>query len=113
MGQIQRTGGTAIAIRAAVREEQKDALARMTPLRRIAEPEDIAGAVLMVASDHCGFMTGTYIPVSGGALMLSGSGPGGGTYPSGSWSLGPARRAAALVRYLNGQIGHGRGASAS
>jgi 3-oxoacyl-[acyl-carrier protein] reductase len=48
---------------------QKEAMARMTPLRRIGVPEDVAGAVLMVASDHGRFLTGVYVPVSGGALM--------------------------------------------
>jgi len=33
-------------------------------------PEDIAGVVLAVASDHSRFVTGCYIPVSGGLLML-------------------------------------------
>ncbi|ABS27782.1 SDR family NAD(P)-dependent oxidoreductase [Anaeromyxobacter sp. Fw109-5] len=48
---------------------QREAVARMTPLRRIGVPEDVAGAVLMAASDHARFMTGVYVPVSGGALM--------------------------------------------
>ncbi|WP_242371473.1 SDR family NAD(P)-dependent oxidoreductase [Anaeromyxobacter sp. SG26] len=48
---------------------QKEAMARMTPLRRIGVPEDVAGAVLMVASEHGRFLTGVYVPVSGGALM--------------------------------------------
>ncbi len=47
----------------------KEAMARMTPLRRIGLPEDVAGAVLLVASDHARFVTGVYVPVSGGALM--------------------------------------------
>jgi len=49
--------------------EQIQAMAQMTPLRRIAQPEDVAGAVLCVVSDHMRFVTGTYIPVSGGILM--------------------------------------------
>jgi 3-oxoacyl-[acyl-carrier protein] reductase len=48
---------------------QKEAMARMTPLGRVALPEDVAGAVLMVASDAGRFLTGTYVPVSGGTLM--------------------------------------------
>ncbi|HEY3355635.1 MAG TPA: SDR family oxidoreductase [Polyangia bacterium] len=48
----------------------KEMAARMTPLKRNGLPEDIAGAVLMLASDHCRFVTGTYVPVSGGSLML-------------------------------------------
>jgi len=51
-------------------EQQKKAAAEHTPLGRNGLPEDIAGAVLMMASRHCGFVTGTYLPVSGGTLML-------------------------------------------
>jgi 3-oxoacyl-[acyl-carrier protein] reductase len=51
-------------------EEQKAMMAEMTPLKRLALPEDVAGVVLAVASDHTRFLTGCYIPVSGGLLML-------------------------------------------
>jgi len=42
----------------------------MTPLKRIALPEDVAGAVLLVASDEARFVSGAYLPVSGGIQML-------------------------------------------
>ena len=51
-------------------EEQKTMIADMTPLKRVALPEDVAGAVLALASDRSRFVTGSYIPVSGGLLML-------------------------------------------
>lgn len=51
-------------------EEQKAAVAGMAPLQRVAQPEDIAGAVLSLVSDHARFVTGCYVPVSGGLLML-------------------------------------------
>ena len=51
-------------------KEQFEMVARMTPLGRVAQPEDIADAVVAVASDHMRFVTGAYIPVCGGALML-------------------------------------------
>jgi 3-oxoacyl-[acyl-carrier protein] reductase len=51
-------------------KEQFERMAKMTPLRRVAQPEDIAGAVLMVVTDHAGFVTGNYISVSGGTLMI-------------------------------------------
>lgn len=51
-------------------EEQKSMIGEMAPLKRVALPEDIAGAVLSIASDHSRFVTGCYIPVSGGLLML-------------------------------------------
>lgn len=40
-----------------------------TPLRRIATPEDVAGAILMLASGAAGFVTGTYLDVNGGLTM--------------------------------------------
>lgn len=52
-----------------VPEEQKQAMARMTPLGRNALPEDVAGAVLAMACDATGFVSGAYVPVSGGILM--------------------------------------------
>lgn len=51
-------------------EEHKEASAMATPMGRNGLPEDIAGAVLMMASDHSGFVTGSYLPVCGGTLML-------------------------------------------
>ncbi len=51
-------------------QEAKDASARVTPLGRNAEPEDIAGVVLAMVADTTGFVTGAYVPVSGGSLML-------------------------------------------
>ncbi|ACF11692.1 short-chain dehydrogenase/reductase SDR [Chlorobaculum parvum NCIB 8327] len=51
-------------------DDQKAMMADMTPLKRVALPEDVAGAVLAVASDHSRFVTGCYIPVSGGMFML-------------------------------------------
>jgi 3-oxoacyl-[acyl-carrier protein] reductase len=51
-------------------EQARQASARAAPLQRIAEPSDIAGAVLMLVSDAAGFVTGAYLPVSGGSLML-------------------------------------------
>ena len=41
----------------------------MTPLGRIAQPEDIARAIAFLASDDSGFITGTYMPVNGGISM--------------------------------------------
>ena len=49
--------------------EMKQAMARMTPMQRNGRPEDIAGAVLMVATGYAGFVTGIYVPVCGGSVM--------------------------------------------
>lgn len=40
-----------------------------TPLGRVAEPVEIAGPVVFLASDHASFITGATINVSGGFLM--------------------------------------------
>jgi 3-oxoacyl-[acyl-carrier protein] reductase len=48
----------------------KQAIAAAVPLRRIAEPDDIAGAILMMVSDHSRMITGSYVPVTGGHFML-------------------------------------------
>ena len=50
-------------------EEAKEHVVRTTPMRRVATPEDIAGAVLLVASDHARFVSGNYIAPSGGIQM--------------------------------------------
>jgi len=41
-----------------------------TPLRRLATPEDIAGAVLMLASPYASFITGDNLLVTGGETMI-------------------------------------------
>ncbi|WP_428263170.1 SDR family oxidoreductase [Haliangium sp.] len=42
------------------------AVAKMTPLRRNGTPEDVAGAVLMLAGEAARFITGAYVQVDGG-----------------------------------------------
>ncbi|MEM6404325.1 MAG: SDR family oxidoreductase, partial [Cyanobacteria bacterium P01_D01_bin.116] len=55
---------------ASIPQVMKDAAIGMTPLRRIAEPDDIARAILLLASSEANFITGAYLPVSGGIQML-------------------------------------------
>jgi 3-oxoacyl-[acyl-carrier protein] reductase len=43
---------------------------KMVPLQRVGMPEDVAGAILLLASDVAGFITGGYLPVDGGVTML-------------------------------------------
>ena len=51
------------------KENIKEMIISQTPLRRIANPEDIAGAVLFLASDWSKFITGQTIYVDGGLVM--------------------------------------------
>ncbi len=51
-------------------QEAKDAIAGHTPLRRIGQSEDVAGAVLFFAASYSQFITGTYLPVDGGSTMV-------------------------------------------
>jgi 2-hydroxycyclohexanecarboxyl-CoA dehydrogenase len=46
-----------------------EALKRAVPMRRLAVPDDIAGAVAFLASDRAGFITGQTLSVSGGLTM--------------------------------------------
>lgn len=48
----------------------KEQIAARSPMRRNALPEDMAGAVVFLASDLSRFMTGTYLPVDGGFTTL-------------------------------------------
>ena len=54
---------------AGTRASFRDALAAATPLRRLARPEDVAGPVLFLASEHSAFMTGQVLFVDGGLVM--------------------------------------------
>jgi len=49
--------------------EVYEAMKQQTPLGYIAEPEDLAGPVVFLASDHARYITGATINVSGGFLM--------------------------------------------
>ncbi len=49
--------------------ERKKAVAAETPLRRNGTPQDIANAILFLASDDASFITGEYIAVNGGFYM--------------------------------------------
>jgi 2-hydroxycyclohexanecarboxyl-CoA dehydrogenase len=47
----------------------RDALARSIPMRRVAEPDDIAPTVVFLAGDGARYITGQTISVSGGLTM--------------------------------------------
>jgi 3-oxoacyl-[acyl-carrier protein] reductase len=49
--------------------ENLENLRKMTPLARLGQPEDIAGAVLFLASDAAAYMTGETVSINGGLRM--------------------------------------------
>nr|WP_248931072.1 SDR family oxidoreductase [Paenibacillus hamazuiensis] len=50
-------------------EHIKKAIVGITPLGRVAQPEDIADVIAFFASDASRFVTGAYTPVNGGMMM--------------------------------------------
>jgi len=50
-------------------ESNEESVARMVPLQRLGEPEDIAEAAVFLASDAASWITGTTLVVDGGMLL--------------------------------------------
>lgn len=50
--------------------EMRDWLARYVPLRRIAQPEEVAGAIAFLLSDDASYITGETLMVDGGMAVL-------------------------------------------
>jgi 3-oxoacyl-[acyl-carrier protein] reductase len=50
-------------------EELKESILKMTPLGRMGKPEEIASAVVFLASDEAAFITGQVLAVDGGMVM--------------------------------------------
>jgi NAD(P)-dependent dehydrogenase (short-subunit alcohol dehydrogenase family) len=50
-------------------EAQWDGIKERTPLRRLCDPDDVARAVLFLASDMGEFVTGAFLVVDGGILV--------------------------------------------
>ena len=55
---------------AAYSEKMYEATVKAIPLRRVAEPDEIAGVVAFLVSDDAAYMTGQTISVSGGLTMV-------------------------------------------
>lgn len=47
----------------------REQVAQITPLGRVAQPEDVATTIAALAGDAAQFVTGTYTPVNGGRAM--------------------------------------------
>lgn len=58
------------AMTEAMTPAQRDALAERIPLRRIGRPEDVAAAVVFLASEEAAWITGATLHVNGGMAML-------------------------------------------
>ena len=52
----------------------EEATARMHPLGRVGEPEDVARLIVFLGSDASSWMTGTTVPVDGGVVGAGSSG---------------------------------------
>jgi NAD(P)-dependent dehydrogenase (short-subunit alcohol dehydrogenase family) len=56
-------------MREGLTDEALAGFASMIPLGRMAQPSELAGIVLFLASDHASYITGATVNVSGGQLM--------------------------------------------
>jgi 2-hydroxycyclohexanecarboxyl-CoA dehydrogenase len=62
-------GPTDTPLMAAVPDKIKEAFERVTPMRRLARPQEIADAILFFSSSRSDFVTGQVLSVSGGLTM--------------------------------------------
>lgn len=62
-------GPTDTPLMAKVPEKIQQAFARVTPMRRLAKPDEIANAIVYLASPQANFITGQVLSVSGGLTM--------------------------------------------
>lgn len=56
-------------VRSSVKDETKKRLIEMAPLKRIGQPDDLAGIYVHLASDESLYTTGTIVSVDGGLIM--------------------------------------------
>ena len=62
-------GPTDTPLLAAVPEKHREAFVRVTPMRRLARPEELADAILFFSSNESSFITGQVLSVSGGLVI--------------------------------------------
>ncbi len=54
----------------ALNEEQRQSITKNIPMAKLGTPQDIASAVLFLASDRANYVTGTTLHVNGGLVMV-------------------------------------------
>ena len=62
-------GFIATAMTDALPEKVRDELAAQIPMERLGSPDDIANAVVFLASEKSGYVTGQVLAVNGGMYM--------------------------------------------
>jgi len=63
-------GFTASAMTDVLNEKQKATIMERVPVKRLGTPEEIAGAVVYLASDEAAYVTGQTLHVNGGMAMI-------------------------------------------
>jgi 3-oxoacyl-[acyl-carrier protein] reductase len=63
-------GFIASAMTDALHEKQRAAILERVPAKRLGEPDDVAAAVVFLASESAGYITGQTIHVNGGMVMI-------------------------------------------
>jgi 3-oxoacyl-[acyl-carrier protein] reductase len=63
-------GFIATAMTDKLNEKQRDAILQMVPANRLGTPDDVAAAVVYLASDEAAYVTGQTLHVNGGMAMI-------------------------------------------
>ena len=67
---IVEAGFTDTSATGGIPEDARQAVIRATPLGRVGTPSDVAGGILVLASQAAAFVTGATLPVNGGQVVF-------------------------------------------